>query len=280
MKVFGIFVSYYPHYAEQSIAEFNTLLQALSADAKLFIACSAQSPLCVYQNSIIYSNEHWEFSGWQEGYEAFNRQNPIPDDALVVFANDTFCLHRTFTRLDRYAFIRAFRRASQSFKGFIVGELCSIPEPVSLLDLTGRQWVSTYLFALDGKTLKQCLPLHFSNTEIDRIITCVTDQNVEFSIATEQHFSHYINSWLYPIEGQKGWRNATGSVQLKKNKLKAILNEKRITFMVQALGGEVFDVYSGRFATYRLWRDRVAKLYRAAQNIMRRVCTARVHAHG
>jgi hypothetical protein len=261
MNVFGVLVSYYPKYAHNSLTRFEHLLKQLTNSPQIIIACSAQSPLAQQPNALVYSNDHWEFSGWQEGLEALKKQHNVQKDDLIVFANDTFCMHRHFGKIDEWAFVRALRAAWTTKGHAITGELCTWRDNISLPGLQGKQWISTYLFAMRYQTLQLLDSMHFSAAEISEIILELNDEHIKFCPQIDPAFTRYINGWLFPTEPGKGWpKSRQASVDIKFGKIKAILNEKRLSLLLHQKGAQFISVYSGIFGTYRLWRERWFKL--------------------
>ncbi len=263
MKVYGVFVSFYPHYAIDSFYRFENLLKRLIPSPEIIIACSTTSPLAKQENAIIYTNTHWEFSGWQEGIDRLTATHLLKDEDLIVFANDTFCRHRHFGWLDEIGFTLAFKSVANGFDQAIAGDLCTWKEVISLPGLRNNQWISTYLFAMRYQTLKLLNGLHYSECEINEIILELNDSQIRFCPQIDAQFSCYINGWLYPTEPGRGWPKSHGaSSELKRGKIKAILNEKRLSLKLLNQGVRIEPVYIGPFNVYRLWRERALKLKR------------------
>ncbi len=263
MNVYGVFVSFYPNYAIDSFQRFERLLKRLNPSPNTIIACSVDSPLAKQKNAIVYSNTHWEFSGWQEGLDHLSSTHTIEDDDLIVFANDTFCRHRHFGWLDEIGFTLAFKSIAKALDQAIAGDLCTWKEVISLPGLQNNQWISTYLFAMRYQTLKLLNGLHYSEGEINEIILELNDSQIKFCPQIDPQFSRYINGWLYPTEPGRGWPKSYGaSAELKLGKIKAILNEKRLSLKLLNQGVRIEPVYIGPFNAYRLWRERALKLKR------------------
>lgn len=263
MKVYGVFVSFYPNYAIDSFYRFERLIKRLTPSPEIIIACSVASPLAKQKNTIIYSNAHWEFSGWQEGIDQLSSTHTINDEDLIVFANDTFCRHRHFGWLDELGFTLAFKAVARASDQSIAGDLCIWKELISLPGLQNNRWISTYLFAMRYQSLKLLNGLHYSEDDIDEIILELSDRQIRFCSQIDPQFSRYINGWLYPTEPGRGWPKSHGaSAELKRGKIKAILNEKRLSLKLLNQGVRIEPVYIGPFNFYRLWRERLLKIKR------------------
>jgi hypothetical protein len=268
MKIYGVLLVFYPDYIQGLITHFESILKKISSDYELVIVCNSSELLNSDDRAIKGSNEFWEFSGWKVGIDYLTDKYNIKEDDTFVFANDTFYKHRYFGCYDQYLFRKAILKQSYLKKDYIVGELCAPIGSFNIENLTGSGWISTYLFSMPYRTVDKCSPFHYENKQLDYYIV---NNRSEFHLnpkAVSNNLVKYMKAWLYPKYSDTGaWRNRHSNDTIKYYKLKAILNEKRLSLMCTSFGGELVDIYhNNRF--YKKIKNSLSYRYRLLINYL------------
>lgn len=266
MKVIIIVALYYPHYYEKVRKEILSIFSDF--DFKVLFVDNSDKllPENEPEHNVSWlkgSNAAGEFSAWDEGYAFINETSPSADKDIIFFLNDTFCHHRVFTFYDRYLYRKAVRNCGEAE---IYGEINSIGTTFAINQLPFTSWLSSYVFLSARKNIDKVLPFNNTSAMSSEAHTMIESglamQKVQvpmFSENLNQHLSH----WLFPING-KGWYNAgkTSSAILL-FKLKAIINEKLLTY--HALNNKlvVQDIYHGKIN--RIYNSLRNKIYSCAK---------------
>lgn len=269
--IFGVMLSYYPHYLDAALTEFIAILSSISHNYKVIVVNNnpdGNSLKLVDDHVVVIDgdNSSWEFSGWHVGLKYIKQTEHFSNANCIIFANDTLNKHRIFSFVDRKLFVNSIKSMPKT-RPAICGELNAIganPESFSIYMAKANGWISSYLYALNRPMLLR-LDQFDMKSEFDRALLKYNQHGFQFdSLLVSQNLSDYIRDWLFPDVARHGWygssRIAAGNVELLKNKLRAILNEKFLSANCVASGGVLVDVYAGR----------AAKLY---QYVMRKLNT-------
>jgi hypothetical protein len=116
--VIGLLLIYYEHYAVKSIKRFISVLNSVSKDNVLIVIQNNRFDLPQISHPnfhvIAGDNSLREFSGWQAGIQFCNEHKLMPQDGILIVANDTFCHHNKFGPFTRLVFMHNFRRLLSS----------------------------------------------------------------------------------------------------------------------------------------------------------------------
>lgn len=248
--IYGILVCYYEKYKEKAVHDFIYLLSGLNNDFRLIIVNNS-SKLSSYEKvkdkifEISGSNLGWEFSAWDEGVHFVNKNFGDTDDDFFVFANDTFNHHRVFNFLDTYYFRKAILRLMIKKNPVLVGEINSIGEMFKVNDDTANSWISSYLFAMNRQLLDFSGSFNMTDDVFSSLLMDITNKKITFSDKVSANLATHLNGWLFPKQNKKHqWYGSKhADLQLLSYKLKAILNEKKISINLFKCKGEMIGVY-------------------------------------
>jgi hypothetical protein len=192
------------------------------------------------------SNRLGEFSGWQEGL-SFVKKNDDARDG-VVFANDTICTHRHFTRFRKAAFTKALNLAAGPA---LIGFRDTAPPESSIAGMSVPSWVSTYCFALTRPAIDS---LNWSLYDERSVVDCVPGgiDEAHFFSEMSENLSVHLRQWLF----ERGWYGAAAlsSANYKKfeHKAKCIVAELILSARCIRLGISSVDPFAAYKTTARL----------------------------
>jgi hypothetical protein len=201
----------------------------------------------IHHDSIVGTNKGWEFSAWDEAIEHIRSTKVVDDDAIYIFANDTFCHNRKFTIFNLILFAYQIRLL-RSNSAKLIGELCRISTPYNIGGLNSSGWISTYLFATSSNGVKLLYPFDKANmvlksTPIDYID--IENQKVNLP-GSDDIVNQHLSNWLFPTAHGHGWykvKNNTTNPDLMRKKLMAIFNEKYLSACAENFGYVLTSVY-------------------------------------
>lgn len=222
-KVYGVFVCYYKEYIDEAIEVFVRILSNVSENYEIILVLNSDSD---YENSnrlhvIRSDNRGWEFSAWDDGIKFLGKFNLDRNDTFI-FANDTFARHRVFTKFNEFYFVYKIKSIHYSNRrNWAIGDVNTFGKPFKLLGEKSECWLSTYIFSMDY----ECLMLlgDFYTFDDSDLLNKVTLSNNSAKVEeSSDYYNSKINYWL---NSGAGWYNRNASLDLKKLKLKAIINE-------------------------------------------------------
>lgn len=244
-----IFVSYYRKYLERSLFELVELCLSLKKPVKIILVNNSnlqieQDFISQYNHKMVEleviqgTNYLWEFSGWKEGLDFINIISP---EDYFIFANDTFCHHRKWGELEKYYFRNAFDRHFKNMLEGITGNVNTFGGYFEIEDLRAESWVSTYLFGIDGKTLKLSIHNIFLDASKLSELAFYKMDLLNFSSHISMPLTSHVNEWMFPKSVAKGWYNANLVPQdIVLKKVWAILNEKYLSAYIHTQGNELY----------------------------------------
>lgn len=259
--LYGIYVSYYQNYTNESLEEFKLLLSLVDKNYKLIIVNNGN---CLIESDkhievVEGENKNWEFSGWDKGLRWINEIN---ENDYIIFANDTFCQHRIWSLVERTLFSRAFRKQIQKKFTGITGDINTFGESFSIMKKSTANWISTYLFGMNGKMLKLLgEKLSINDDDLDRLIKINSEGAFHWGAAISKNLSTYIEKWMDP-SNVNSWYKANCPGEIKEKKIKAIINEKYISAQSRAQGAELIHYHEK-------WINLPLRLYRRIYRIVR-----------
>lgn len=184
------------------------------------------------------SNALGEFSGWQEGLAALG---PTDDEGRMVFANDTLGGYRRRSRAKAWALRAAIARAGgESLVGF-TGDSRGLPPSLSIGGLALDGWVSTFCFALSGRSLARLGGQLYDTRSLDACVHGGTDPKRFFTHEVSEALQRHLVWWLF--EG--GWRRGETLTAESEPRLvfkaRCICAELLLSARCRAAGIEIVD---------------------------------------
>jgi hypothetical protein len=243
----GVLVLWDSAKAESSVHEFQEVLRALDSDNRIIVV-SNNPTLRLQQQGVelaFWNNQLREFGAWDHGLTLIEQEqrNHL---SLVVFANDTFLFHRSWGRLERYAFVKGMRFIARHDRG-LAGAASTFHQPFRLRDVVQQQWISTYLFAITPALLQDLdWKLSAEQSLFAEMLTERDDEEVFFSMAMDRALSTHLVGWLFGRPGQHAWRNSTPLTASNLadfiGKAQSILCEIALTARCLSAGATIHDV--------------------------------------
>ncbi|MGN4977027.1 hypothetical protein [Aeromonas sp. 95A] len=241
-EIIAVFLSYYQDYFESALDEFLAVLKNSGMRYKCIVVFNGQFDKNNAINKKKYENIYFstgdntrgEFSGWQKGLsywlDILADMNDLADNEnYFIFANDTFNQHRKWNIRSRIAILSGIAEI-QRHKTIpvLIGHADGHLKGLFMQDVHLHAWISTFIFVCNQKFLDKIKwNLVIPSEDINSIIKQVDYSGILWTASVNEAFSHHINKWLFPKDGQKGWYGANSkSLESKKFKLIAILNEK------------------------------------------------------
>lgn len=184
------------------------------------------------------SNALGEFSGWQEGLAALG---PIDDAGRVVFANDTLGGYRRRSRAEAWALRAAIVRVGgEGLVGF-TGDSDGSPPGLSILGQALDGWMSTFCFALSGRSLTRLGGRLYATGSLDACVRGGTDASCFFTDEVSEALRRHLVWWLF--EG--GWRRSEALTAESEPRLvfkaRCICAELLLSARCRAAGIEIVD---------------------------------------
>lgn len=252
MKVIGILVCFYPNYKVRALTTFAKLIRLISKNYYIVVVnnsadTNAQHVDHVIHDSIVGTNKSWEFSAWDEAISHIRSTKEVDDDAIYIFANDTFCHNRKFTIFNLFAFAYQIRLLRNN-PARLVGELCRIHTTYNISGLNSSGWISTYLFATSSKGVDHLYPFNKANLVLQSTrLDYIDFDNQRINIPnSDETVNQHLSNWLFPAAHGHGWykvKNNTANPELMRKKLMAIFNEKYLSACAENFGYVLTSVY-------------------------------------
>ncbi|WP_025822104.1 hypothetical protein [Shewanella marina] len=260
-QIYIILVSYYASYKQKAIESIKKFKEVSDLDCKLCVVYnnqSAQDKVVHYQSiidaEILGSNKGWEFSAWDEG-NAWVQENWQPQsNDIIIFANDTFCHHRSFTKVNA-AFINDAIKHIKA--GQLVGDKIWFGEVGQINGMVSDSFLSSYLFLAQQSDLNLLIPFDKVRSDTDFYNALTFDSKQIKLKDSNPYIEKRLTDYIFPTEKGKGWYNANcNNSELIKLKGIAAINEFLLSFTVVAKGGSLAEFYP------KPWMKKVIKIQR------------------
>lgn len=251
MKTYVFVAIYYPHYLERVIYElelifknqetqFIFIINNKDLDHKKFFLLGKDN-----YHVIEGSNVSGEFSAWDEGLSYMSERINLDNQDILYFMNDTFCHHRLFSYIDR----KVYRNLHENpKKNELYGEVNYAKKTFEINKTEMNSWITSYFFMGRKSVIDQLLP--FDRTKkLDVGERVLIINNLEKGVVKINFFSKELNGhlskWLFP-ENSKGWHRSTQNNSTEKIyfKLRAIINEKLLSYSALSNGINIINIYS------------------------------------
>jgi len=247
--IYGVLVVYYDQYHATSVVQFQALLNQLNLINKLVVVTNNPQLHQSNPNYILGDDLNSEFSGYDVGLRQLGK---LAAEDYVVFANDTFCHHRSWGEFEKRIFASAFRKALENHKQCVVGEVNTFKKNFSLMGMQAYEWVSTYLFCVSSEFIgalnyKLCV----NPATLSRLVSLDSYENIRWSEDLSDNLRIQLSQWLAG-DNKHGWYNKDATMLRKCNKAKSILNEFYLSAVAKKNGYDLIDVYKNHHLLDRL----------------------------
>lgn len=259
-RLLVILLVYHPSYARAALTRLQRLVQAVDAGAPWLVVRNHphwHTDLRLPMTVLAGDNRQREFSGWQRGLDEARTRGLLDGKSLVLFANDSFCVHNRFGPFTQRAFVRALRAALDSpRRDALVGEAYGLGQPYRLAGCQAERWVSTHLFGI-GTALLQGLGSLCPPQALDGLFESSDDAGAppRLSPLVSGNLAAHIEHWMAGT-GRRHWPGHQPGRPLSaaqwRAKVGAILLEKSLAARAQQAGGRIVDVLDQPHA--RWWR--------------------------
>ncbi|MDT7838928.1 hypothetical protein [Aquabacterium sp. OR-4] len=245
-----ILLVYHPAYSRTALLRLQRLVQAVAP----------QAPWLVVSNNPHWRAEHdlpmtllpgdnrlREFSGWQRGLDHARQHGLLDGRSLVLFANDSFCVHNRFGGFTASAFERGLREAlARQDTDALIGEAYGLGRPFRLDGLTAERWVSTHLFGMGTALLQRLGSLCPQGVPQRYLAAAATPQGLPgLTPLVGAELAAHIGQWL-DGSGRQRWpgrpRGAALTPAQWRAKAGSILLEKSLAVRAVHAGGHIVDV--------------------------------------
>ncbi|EMH4162857.1 hypothetical protein RJ498_002114 [Pluralibacter gergoviae] len=262
MKVYVVVALYYPSYYEKVQKSIESIFDDNSYEL-VYVDNSTEN----ISHRSINRKELWikgsnvggEFSAWDEGYDYINENYTLFPDDVFLFLNDTFCHHHYFTFYDKFLYRKVIKNCREKN---IFGELNGVKKEFAINNYIFSKWVSSYILILTKSSVDKLLPFNkvssIDEIVLDDIKSKLSDNQVIVPFFSESLNVHLTN-WLFPTDNN-GWYNAKkGNLDIYMFKLKAIMNEKFITYSALKNDLIINDIYAIKYS--RIYNSIRTRLY-------------------
>jgi hypothetical protein len=241
--IFGILLVYYEQYHATSVVQFQDLLNQLNPINKLVVVTNNPQLRQSNPSYILGDDLNSEFSGYDAGLRQLGK---LAAEDCVVFANDTFCHHRSWDKFEKRIFASAFRKVIANQKQCMIGEVNTFKKNFSLMGMQAYEWVSTYLFCIssefiDALNYKLCI----NPDTLSKLVSLDAHESIQWSEDLSDNLRLQLSQWL-AVDNKYGWYNKDATMIRKCNKAKSILNEFYLSAVAKKYGYDLVDVYKNR----------------------------------
>jgi hypothetical protein len=138
---------------------------------------------------IAHDNTGLEFGAYQAGIESLSALDPD----CVLILNDTFSLHRYFSRGHRRRLLDALDQSGDA--PCAAGEVEALARSFSILGCRTHRWITSSVFALNRAAL-HALGGRLYRPEVDALVTGLADSERFFSPDLDPVLASHIRAWL------------------------------------------------------------------------------------
>ena len=220
----GVLVVYYEPYYEVSILEFKKMLNLLG-DNKIYIVSNNPDLIFDLDESfeILNGNDlSSEFSAYDVAYEKIKY---LDDVEGVIFANDTFCIHRPWRFLYKELFNNVFLK--NKLGNYFCGEVDRHKKFIfEGCEMSG--WISSYLFTLPCENFRKDMRFDNGDYLYNKYVSEITDTGIIWKDKGLSDLGDLIESSFSKNTLCKN-RLSNYNIAQKRIKLKAILNELHLS---------------------------------------------------
>ncbi len=208
------------------------------------------------------SNSSGEFSAWDEGVKLICSQFELDKDDAFLFLNDTFCHHRFFTVIDRWLYKKTLLNLEN---GKIYGEVNTAKGDFKINNFGINGWITSYFFCCKWEIACQLVPFskseEFKINELNEMKRCMANNTINVGIFSDD-LNQHLSNWFFS-NGARGWYGKNKSLDVLFFKLKAIINEKVLSYTALQAGIKIEDVYKlWWLSTYNILRYKLYNLCR------------------
>ncbi len=269
MKTYGfVHLEYGSLHRQQSIEMLAQLRQQLAGNGdsvSLVIVDNASSgaqeacPSAGFESAFAIGgdNSNREFSGWDKGIAATLSHAVQPD--IWVFSNDTVARNHGWGSQKIAHYAREHSKLRDHAGPWLFGEINDFPQ--SLVTPLGPQleWVSSYLFTMNGTLRSGLGTISPGNTLLDALVWDSFEPGRGlFRDGVDAAYAAFMSSWLIEREGEVRAKNtykwykaapltAETFAELRM-KARCCLSENMLTYRARQLGADIRSPYDARNA--------------------------------
>ena len=242
-RVTGVMVCFYPAYRARALEEFQRILLALDPSYQLVVVTTGPEPEpAPLEGALEWHHPGNEFQAWD--YARGRLAGTAVD--LLVFANDTFCVHRPWNALIRSCFLRTFRRLLEApDEPRAAGRADTFFVPYQILGQRSDKWISSFLFAFSKAAVAAYVaPFWLPEEERSLLFVKVGAQGIEWGPQLSPEVRAPLERWLFPLPGKGGWYRARqADATVLAQKLECILSEHVLSARLRSFGIRVDEVW-------------------------------------
>jgi hypothetical protein len=248
--LYSVFLHYGPSSADEGLARLKAELGRLFSRRHVTVVAvencwtgDVEIEIDETTTRIAGDNRTREFTGYERGLSSIlERYNPR-DDAVIVFANDTF--HRNYG--DKYlAWIRKKDIARVRSSGAILGHLDAFPMAVQLGAFEFQSWIRTSFWITRMDTAKLLVPYAFE----EDVTTGSVEPFFKDSASISENYRDYLRTWLFGEDRRPDyphvWHSAKPltleTLPAMRQKLMCILSEHTLTARARELGVPIIKI--------------------------------------
>ena len=239
-----ISVHYYYKYLDVSLAAATKLASKAGAQTIVFVANKPELFSRIEKHAArirgrsVFVRQHdnsgMEFGAYQAGLDELDGA----DFGWVLFANDTFTVHQSFSTVYRRHLVDTVKR-SRPEAPMAVGQIESLPTAFSMHGFETSQWLSTNIFALNKPALG-VLAGRVYCPEVNLLITPSPRQEAFFSSELDPTLVRHMSEWLFGQHSGNSWYGAEPlnetNAERFAGKARSILQEKLLAARLAGAG--------------------------------------------
>ena len=247
-------IAFYPHYLPAFVRGVETLgaafVRAGLEVETLFVRNNPALNGCrLPGDSIEHDNHGAEFGAYQRGLD--HVAGRLAEDDVVVFMNDTFCVHHSFSPVYRRNFVNhVLSGLEENPASFIVGKGGARSCSFCIEGLRIHRWISTNVFALNVPALRE-LQYRLHVPKLDAYVPGGPTLESFFSGALDRELQAHIKSWLFATTGKDRWYKSEPlspeNAGWMADKARAILQEKYLSARLEYVPTNFRDIRLRRF---------------------------------
>ena len=243
-------VHYYERYVQPACAAATRLAARAKAERLVFVVnrpeLSAAIRHCTgagadgWATVLEHDNAGAEFGAYQAGLRSLMPNLP----AWVIFLNDTFSLHQSFSSVYRRKLLSCVANIGGS-PAHAAGQIECLPAEYSILGRKTNRWLTTNVFALNRAAI-DALGGQLWHPELDAFIHASARPGEFFSSQVHPVLAEHLSGWLFGRFGAKAWYAAEpldeSNAARFAFKARAILQEKYLAALLMDAGTRLVDI--------------------------------------
>ena len=243
-------VHYYEHYVQPGCVAARRLAARAKAEQMVFVANRPGLVEAIRRfagagsegraSVLEHDNAGAEFGAYQAGLHSLLPNLPT----WVIFLNDTFSLHQSFSSVYRRKLLSCVASLGAS-PPRAAGQIESLPAEYSILGSRTNRWLTTNIFALNRAAI-DALDGKLFHPELDAFVRASAKPGEFFSSQVDPVLAEHLSAWLFGRPSEKAWYGAEplddSNARRFAFKARAILQEKYLAALLLEAGTVLIDV--------------------------------------